>query len=57
MILLPTLNRTDLLKRFLDSVKETAPESYGMILVDGDDWAQRKNQYAEISLPTLLVSM
>lgn len=52
MILLPTLNRVELLQRFLDSVKLTAPDCKGLILVDEKDYQINEHAYTNLIKPT-----
>ncbi len=49
MTLLPTLNRTKLLRRFLKSVRDTETSTPGLIIVDENDWEKNLSAYANIA--------
>lgn len=51
MILLPTLNRIELLKRFLTSVRDTNCTTPGIVLADSNDIENHKKEYNDLELP------
>jgi len=51
MTLLPTLNRTKLLTRFLQSVKDTETTTAGWVIVDKSDWMENLKAYEAIEMP------
>lgn len=48
LVLLPTLNRTHLVKKFIESYKKTEAKIPVMIMVDNDDYIQNEDQYEDI---------
>ncbi len=48
MILVPTLNRIELLKRFVQSLKDTGATCPGLLIVDEKDWAAHNAEYTAI---------
>lgn len=51
MILLPSLNRIELLKRFFKSFKDTESELPGLLLIDKGDFISKQTQYQALELP------
>ncbi len=49
--LLPTLNRTKLLKRFLDSAILCETSTPGLVIIDQVDWEKNKKAYEDLSAP------
>ncbi len=50
-ILLPSLNRPHLLKRFFDAYRETEATAPGMVLIDELDYSANKGKYDLLELP------
>ncbi len=51
MILLPSLNRIELLKRFFKSYKDTESELPGLLLIDNGDYISKQLEYQALDLP------